>query len=168
MKAGVGTAALALPNGAIVAALAVVNALGDVIDPSTGRVVAGLRTADGRGLADSRLFVRAGSSRTPSAGESTTLVVVATNVRLTKAQATKLAQMGQDGISRAIAPAHTPEDGDTVFALSTGVRNQPADLLSLGSLAADAVAEAIVRAARTATGVAGYPAARDLTLARTQ
>jgi L-aminopeptidase/D-esterase-like protein len=168
MKGGVGSAALALPGGAVVAALAVVNALGDVVDPATGKIVAGMRTVDGRGLADSRAFVRAGSVRTAATGESTTLVVVATNVRLTKAQATKLAQMGQDGVSRAIAPAHTPDDGDVVFALATGVRNQPVDLLSLGSLAADAVADAIVRAARAATGVAGIPSVRELANGRAQ
>jgi L-aminopeptidase/D-esterase-like protein len=168
MKGGVGSAALALPNGVIVSALAVVNAVGDVVDPSTGRVVAGMRTPDGRGLADSRLFVRAGNPRLSAFGESTTLAVVATNVRLTKVQATKLAQMAQDGIARAIAPAHTPEDGDTVFALATGVRSQPVDLLGLGALAADAVADAIVRAAREAAGVPGYPAVRDLATARAQ
>jgi L-aminopeptidase/D-esterase-like protein len=166
MKGGVGSAALALPNGAIVAALAVVNSVGDVIEPATGDIVAGMRTPDGRALADSRAFVRAGSPRTPMVGESTTLVVIATNMRLTKVQATKLAQMGHDGVARAIAPAHTPDDGDTVFALATGIRSQPVDLLSLGTLAADVVAEAIVRAARAATGVAGYPSARDLATAR--
>jgi L-aminopeptidase/D-esterase-like protein len=175
MKGGTGTASIALPNGTIVAALVVVNAAGDVIDPSTGRVVAGMRTDDGRGLADVRLLLRqhplAEISR-PGVLENTTLGVVATNARLTKAQATKLAQMAQDGIARAIAPAHTPWDGDTVFALAAGTTGTtgPAaatgvsdhELLQLGALAADVVAEAIVRAARAATGLPGYPAARDL------
>ena len=162
MKGGVGTSALMLPSGAIVAALAVVNAVGDVVDPSTGKIIAGMRTPDGHALADSRAYVRAGMPRQPAIGESTTLVVVGTNVRLTKSQTTKLAQMAQDGLARAIAPVHTPEDGDIVFALATGARSQPVDLLSIGTLAADAVADAIVRAARSATSVPGYPAARDL------
>ena len=162
MKGGVGSSALALPNGLIVAALAVVNAVGDVVDPATGQIVAGMRTPDGRGLADSRQFIRGGLTRSAGPGESTTLVVIATNARLTKPQVTKIAQLGQDGLARTISPAHTPEDGDTVFALATGVRNQPVDLVALGSLAAEAVADAIVRAARSATGVPGYPAARDL------
>ena len=92
--------------------------------------------------------------------------MIATNARLTKPQVTKIAQMGQDGLARTISPAHTPEDGDTVFALATGIRNQPVDLVALGSLAAEAVADAIVRAARAATGVPGYPAVRDLVAAR--
>ena len=166
MKSGVGSSALALSSGVIVAALAVVNAVGDVIDPATGQVIAGMRTPDGRGLADARLFIRAGTTRMPAPGESTTLVVVATNARLTKVQATKLAQMGQDGLARTIWPVHTPEDGDTVFALATGVRNQPPDFLALGALAADVVADAIVHAVRAATSVSGYPAARDLASVR--
>lgn len=163
MKAGIGTAAITLPNGLIVAALVAVNARGDVIDPSDGKVIAGVRTPDGRGLADARVLIRSGSVRTTSnSGENTTIGVVATNARLTKAQATKMAQMAQDGLARAISPVHTPDDGDTIFALATGVRNQPADMLVIGALAAEAVADAIVRAARNATGLPGYPSARDL------
>lgn len=166
MKGGIGTAALTLPNGIVVAALAAVNAAGDVIDPADGKVVAGVRTADGKALADARLLIRSGATLTAAAGESTTLGVVATNVRLTKVQATRLAQMAQDGLARAVSPAHTPIDGDTVFALATGTRNQPPDMGTLGALAADAMSEAIVRAVRAATGIPGYPAARDLAAPR--
>jgi L-aminopeptidase/D-esterase-like protein len=163
MKGGLGSAALALPNGVIVAALAAVNAAGDVIDPADGKVVAGVRTPDGKGLADVRVLYRTGATAVPAnSGENTTLGVVATNARLTKAQATKLAQMAQAGLVRAISPAHSPIDGDTVFALATGTRNQPADLGVLGALAADALAEAILRGVRAATGIPGYPAVRDL------
>jgi L-aminopeptidase/D-esterase-like protein len=166
MKAGVGTAALTLPDGLIVAALAVVNAIGDIVDPATGRVVAGVRTLDGLGLADARELIRAGvPARRRFGGGSvrnTTLCVVATNAVLTKAQATKVAQMAHDGLARTIYPVHTPDDGDTIFALATGMRQQRSDLLVVGALAADAVAEAVLRAARTATGIPGYPAARDL------
>jgi L-aminopeptidase/D-esterase-like protein len=162
MKGGLGTSAFSLPNGIIVAALVAVNGVGDVVDPADGKVVAGVRTTDGKKLADVRTMIRAGGTLSATSGESTTLGVVATNARLTKAQATRLAQMAQDGIARAVVPAHTPYDGDTIFAVATGTRNQPVDPAVLGALAADAVADAIVRAARAATGIPGYPAARDL------
>ncbi len=163
MKAGIGTASLAMADGTIVAALVAVNAAGDVIDPDTGQVIAGVRTPDGKSLADARKLLRGGSVASPLRdGGNSTIGVVATNARLTKAQATKLAQMAQDGLARAVYPAHTPVDGDTIFALATGERVEPANLLALGSLAADVVAQAIVRAARQATGIPGYPAARDL------
>ncbi len=94
--------------------------------------------------------------------ENTTLAVVATNAALTKAQATKVAQMAHDGYARAIYPAHLTSDGDTVFALATGVHAGAADVNLLGALAADVTADAIVRGVRAARGIPGYPAARDL------
>src|SRR6266581_4581087 len=157
MKAGLGSAALTLSNGLTVAALVAVNAIGDVIDPATGRVIAGVRTADGSGLADARTLVRP-----TRPGQNTTIGVVATNAALTKAQATKVAQMAHDGFARAISPAHTPVDGDTVFALATGNLAGEAEVTIIGALAAEVIADAIVRAARKATGIPGYPAARDL------
>ena len=161
MKAGVGSAALRLPDGLVVAALVVVNAIGDVIDPATGRAIAGVRSADGRGLADVRTLLRAGELRPRGRpGENTTIGVVATNARLTKAQATKVAQMAHDGLARAIAPAHTPADGDTIFALATGASGGEADVFTVGALAAEVMADAIVRAALTSAGLPEYPAAR--------
>jgi L-aminopeptidase/D-esterase-like protein len=162
MKGGIGTAALTLPGGLTVAALVAVNAVGDVIDPTTGKVIAGMRTEDGKSLADARMFIRSGALHQVRAGQNTTIGVVATNARLTKAQATKMAQMAHDGFARAIAPAHTPHDGDTIFALATGTYQKEVDLLTIGALAADMMAEAIVRAVCEATGIPGYPAARDL------
>ncbi len=162
MKAGIGSSAIVLPNGLIVAALVAVNAVGDVIDPASGRVVAGVRTPDGKGLADARTLLRAGTALRPRAGENTTLGVVATNAPLTKAQAQKVAQMAHDGFARAIAPAHTPGDGDTIFALATGTLQGEVSLPTIGALAAEAMADAIVRAATEATGSHGVPAARDL------
>jgi L-aminopeptidase/D-esterase-like protein len=163
MKGGIGSAAIELPNGLLVAALVAVNAVGDVIDPATGAVVAGVRGEDGRGLADARRVIR---ESPPSAGgrpgENTTIGVVATNARLTKSQATKVAQMAHDGLARAVYPAHTPMDGDTLFALSLASWEGAADVGVLGTLAADAVVEAILRAVRAAEGVAGFPAVRDL------
>ena len=103
MKAGIGSAAIKLPNGLVVAAIVAVNAVGDIIDPATGQVVAGVRGADGK-LADARKLLRQGGSREGRAGENTTIGVVATNAALTKVQAQKMAQMAQDGYARAISP----------------------------------------------------------------
>ena len=162
MKAGIGSAAIRMPDGLIVAALVAVNAAGDVIDPSTGKIVAGMRTEDGKGLADARILLRSGGPRrTGGAGENTTLGIIATNATLTKTQATRVAQMAHDGFARAINPSHTPNDGDVIFALATGATGA-GDVGRIGELGAEMMADAIVRAARQATGVAGYPALRDL------
>lgn len=165
MKAGVGSASMRLPNGLVVAALVAVNAVGDVIDPANGRVVAGVRSTDGRTLADARTLIRSGGPTKLEIGEHTTLGVVATNARLTKAEATKIAQMAHDGFARALAPAHTPWDGDAIFSLATGTLDGRADLLTIGALAADAMAEAVVRAARESAGLPGLPSARSLAAA---
>ena len=163
MKGGIGTAAISLPDGLVVAAIMAVNSIGDVIDPATGRVMAGVRTADGKGLADARVLIRSGAIKAQAPiGENTTIGVVATNARLTKTQATKVAQMAHDGLARAITPVHTPLDGDTVFALATGALDRPGDVLLIGSLAAEAAADAIARAVRAATSVPRFPAMRDL------
>jgi L-aminopeptidase/D-esterase-like protein len=160
MKAGVGSAAIQLESGLVVAALAVVNAVGDIIDPVTGRVVAGVRNADGT-LADARQLLRGGAMPPVRPGENTTLVVVATNAVLTKIQASRLALMADDGMARAINPVHTQGDGDTVFALATGRWTGSFDLTTVGALAAEAVSEAIVRAATEARSSGGLASARD-------
>jgi L-aminopeptidase/D-esterase-like protein len=163
MKGGVGTASIRGPSDAgalIVAALMVVNAVGDVIDPRNGTLVAGVRTPDGKGLADARRLMRRVPAPPVRPGQNTTIGVVATNARLTKVQATKVAQMAHDGLARAIYPSHTMADGDTIFALATGEIDDD-DVTRIGALASDAVVDAIVRAVRAATSVPGYPAARD-------
>jgi L-aminopeptidase/D-esterase-like protein len=165
MKAGIGTAAIRLPNGLTVAALAAVNAVGDVIDPTTGQVVAGVRTPDGKSLADARKLLRDGSLTTapvPRAPENTTIAVVATNARFTKTEVNRIALMADDGLARALSPSHTLGDGDTVFALATGRWSGQVDASIVGALAADALAEAIVRAAAQTQGLGGLPSARDL------
>lgn len=162
MKGGIGSAALTLPSGLVVAALVAVNAAGDIIDPSTGQVIAGVRTEDGKSLADARRLLRTGGVRSPRPGENSTIGVVATNAKLTKVQATKMAQMAHDGYARAISPVHTMGDGDTVFALATGTLAGEADFFLVGALGAEVMADAIVRAARMATGIEGYPATRDM------
>ncbi|GBC78499.1 putative aminopeptidase [bacterium HR08] len=161
MKGGLGTASVRVGE-VIVAALVVVNAVGDVVDPQTGRILAGVRTPDGKHLADALALLRRGerpASLRP--GENTTLGVIATNAAFDKAGMTKIAQMGHDGLARAIRPVHMPFDGDTLFALSTG-QVRGVDLGLVGALAAEVVAEAVVRAVLKAESVPGYPAARDL------
>ena len=162
MKSGLGSAAILLPNGLIVGAIVAVNAVGDVIDPFTGAVVAGARDASGK-LADARTVLRTGAQTTrPRPGENTTIGVVATNAKLTKAQASRMALMADDGLARALFPSHTLGDGDTVFALATGSWNGNADVSNVGALAADVMAEAIVRAAVMARRSGGLPAASDI------
>ncbi len=162
-KAGIGTSAIMTPDGLVVAALVAVNAVGDIIDPSTGRVIAGIRTEDGKSFADARTLIKSGIVGRPlGARDHTTLAIVATNATLTKVQMQKVAQMAADGVARAITPAHTPYDGDTVFAAATGRWKHDANLLVVGALAADAVAQAIVRAATQAESLGGLPAARDI------
>ena len=163
MRGGLGTASITTPSGLTVAALVVVNAVGDIIDPATGRVIAGVRTPDGKGLADARTLIRTGALVRPAGfSRNTTIGVVATNATLTKAQATKMAQMAQDGLARAISPVHTPLDGDTIFALATGTRPGAPDMVAVGALSADVVSEAILRAVRAARGIPGFPAAADM------
>lgn len=161
-KGGVGSAAIRMPDGLIVAALVVLNPLGDVIDPATGKVVAGVRNASGGGFADARVLIRAGGASPATRGDNSTIGVVATNARLTKAQASALARLADDGYARAIWPIHTRVDGDVVFALATGTKRDETDMLIVGALAADVMARAVLRAATQATTANGIPAVRDL------
>jgi L-aminopeptidase/D-esterase-like protein len=162
MKAGIGSASIALADGLVVGAIVAVNAVGDIIDPQTGQVVAGARAADGS-LADARKLLRSGRGIAPARpGENTTIAVVATNARLTKEQVNRVAMMADDGLARAINPSHTLGDGDTVFALATGTLDGAANVTVVGALAAEALADAIVRAATQAAGSGGLPSARDL------
>ncbi len=162
MKSGVGSWTVALEGqnaGVTVSALAVVNALGDVRDPATGKIVAGARKTSGSapGGADFADSARLMKSMGPTGftRENTTLVVVATNAALTKVEASKLAQLGQLGLGRAINPVNTMSDGDLVVAMSCGTSTAPID--ALGVAAAEAVAEAILRAVRMAPPLGGLP-----------
>jgi L-aminopeptidase/D-esterase-like protein len=162
MKAGVGSASIKLPNGLVVAALVVVNAVGDIVDPGTGHVVAGSRNPDGT-LADARRLMRSGTEITgPPPGEATTIAVVATNARVSKTQASRIALMADDGLARAINPVHTTGDGDTIFALGTGLWDGEPNVTLIGALAAEVLSEAIVRAAVKADSLGGLPSARQL------
>ena len=158
MKGGIGSAAVSLSgsySGVHVAALAAVNALGDVIAPNPGHILAGARTApDSMEFADTARAVLDGSVNI-AAGQNTTLVVVATNARLDKIAARKLAQLAQIGMTRVIRPVHTMSDGDVVIALSLG--NLEANINALGLAAAAAVEESILRGVRLAQTRGGVP-----------
>lgn len=160
MKGGVGSASVR-SGGLVVAALVVVNAIGNVLDPTTARVLAGARTEDGRSPAPLGDSLGAVHRLLGSPAENTTLAVVATNAAFDKAGMTRMAQMSHDGFARAINPAHLPLDGDVVFALSTGVL-EAESLSRAGALAAEATAAAIVRAVLAAKGALDYPSWSDL------
>jgi L-aminopeptidase/D-esterase-like protein len=163
MKSGVGTSSIKLGSGITVGAIVAVNAVGDVFDPSTGNPIAGARTKDGKSLLNSMNAILRGEPLPPLLdGTATTIGVVATDVTLTKAQATKVAQMAHDGLARTINPVHTAADGDTIFALATGRSKRAANVTLVGCLAAEAMAQAVVRAVRAARGIAGLPSAADL------
>jgi len=155
MKSGVGSFTVALSGGVLVSALVAVNALGDVRDPSSGKIIAGARKAEGsRDFADSDAQMKRGGSSFERSSH-TTLAVVATNAKLGKVQATKLAQFGSLGVARAIYPVNTMFDGDITFALSIG--DKTADINALGSAAAEAVTQAILRAVKQAKSLGGAP-----------
>lgn len=162
MKGGVGSAALRLNSGLVVGAIATVNAAGSVVDPATGRVVAGVRSADGTKLEDVRGIVRGERLAQSPLPENTTVVIVATSAKLTKAQANFVAKMAQAGLARAVLPVFTLADGDTVFVLATGRWDGAVDVSAIGALAAEAVGDAILRGVRAASGIPGFPAARDM------
>ena len=172
VKGGLGTASADLGNGLLVAALAAVNAAGSIVDPETGRIVAGPRREDARGYHDTvELMAQPGFRRasrqvgTAEARANTTLGVIATNAPLTKEQANKLAERGQDGLALAIRPCHTMGDGDAVFALATGTWEGTVDralLTRLGAVAAQVMSRAILRAVTQATGLGGVPSVQEL------
>ncbi len=163
MKGGTGTASITLDNGLTVGALVVVNAVGDVLDPSTGEILAGTLSDDRKTLADARILIRNTNILDPGeSGTNTTIAIVATNAKLSKPQVTKVAQMAQDGIARAIYPSHTTRDGDAVFSLATGTFELDSDVSTIGSLAADMIVESILRALNSAGSLKGIPSMNDL------
>lgn len=166
MKSGLGTASIEIGGGVVVGAIVAVNAFGDVLDPETGQIIAGARPAKlgpvklgGSGpFADTLKVMQTLAGRTIlslATGGNTVIAVVATNARFDKAQATKVAQMAHDGLARAVRPAHTMLDGDTIFALATGQKK--ADVSIVGAYAAEVLAQAIVRAVQAAKPAGGLP-----------
>ncbi len=160
MRGGLGCAAIEA-DGASVAAIMVVNAVGDVRDPDTGRLIAGARDApDGRRLVDTAAALAAGARLGGFAPVNTTIGCVVTSAALTKAEAARVAALAMGGFTRALSPPHLPSDGDALFCLSAGDRR--ADVEAVGRRAAEVVARAIARAVQTATALPGLPTARDL------
>lgn len=159
MKSGIGTASIRIED-IVVGAIVAVNAVGDVIDPSTGRILAGARNEDGFINTAEQLKKRKLTGSNARAGENTTLGIVATNVRLSKTETTKVARMAHDGLARAINPVHLTMDGDTIFALSTEKINYPI-VSHVGALAAEVMAIAVTRAVICARSIPGYPAVND-------
>jgi L-aminopeptidase/D-esterase-like protein len=159
VKSGLGTASQKIAGDVVVAALVVVNAVGDVMEPGTGKILAGPRKPDGSGfLSTSKLLKGEFKEAVPPL--NTVIGVVATDAKISKTEANKLARVAQVGIARTIDPCHTMYDGDALFTLSLGEKQ--ADLSALGAAAAEVVAEAIVRAIQKAKTLAGVPAAKDV------
>jgi L-aminopeptidase/D-esterase-like protein len=159
VKSGLGTASQKIAGDVVVAALVVVNAVGDVIEPGTGEILAGPRKPDGSGfLSTSELWK--GEFKEVIPPFNTVIGAVATDARLGKAEANRLARIAQVGIARTIDPCHTMHDGDALFTLSLGKKE--ADLSALGVAAGQVVAKCILQAIRKAETLAGVPAARDI------
>ena len=167
-KGGVGTASCKIGDDSIVAAIVAVNAFGDVTEPSSGKVIAGPRRPDGDGFVSTLDILKGGGDTSlpffgSSSSGNTTIGVVATNVALNKEQTNKLAQMANAGVSHVVHPCNTIVDGDAMFALSYAIEKPgQANIIQLGAIAAEVVAEAIVRAIKQAKSLAGMPAAKDL------
>lgn len=160
IKGGLGTCSRQLPGNIIVAALFVVNALGDIIDPSTGRALACPRYPDDLHWTRTIELITGNIIRQDFMSTNTTLGIIATNAMLTKEQVNKVASMAHDGMARAINPSHTMYDGDTIFALSLG--NETGDISMIGAVAAELTAEAINKAIIHAETLAGIPSIKDL------
>jgi L-aminopeptidase/D-esterase-like protein len=167
MKSGIGTASIRVgSSGLVVGAIVAVNAVGDVRGRESGKILAGARAADGEGFLDSMAQIINGATLKElfgaKAGGNSNIGIVVTNAALNKDQATKIAQMAHDGLARTINPIHTAYDGDTIFAAATGTAAERADVTTIGSIGAEAVARAVNRAVLTAHGIPGLPAHRDL------
>ena len=163
VKGGVGTYCVDLGDGLMVGAIVAVNAVGGVVNPETAEIVAGPLADDGEMLDSMSLITSPGyGSPQPRAGQNTTIGIVATNAKLTKSQANKLAAVSHDGLAMAVRPAHLMSDGDTMFALATGGYEGDADMNRLCAAAALSSSRAIVRAVRNATGLGGVKSASEL------
>ena len=160
MKGGIGTASVCV-SGVTVGALVAVNAVGDIIDPATGGLIAGARGAEGHLIGVAQALLKGTLPTSPLTGAATTLAIVATDARLSKSAAKKLAQISHDGLARTIKPVHTPFDGDVVFSLATGAAGIDGDLNLLGVMAAEAVAQAVLRAVQAALGWPELPGLQD-------
>ncbi len=153
MKGGVGSWSWRRPDGLCVGALVAVNCMGDVLDPARGTIVSGARANDGTAFLDCMAQLRRGRNPKIPMGGNTVIGVVATNATLDKGWCNRMAQMAHDGLARCIQPAHTPFDGDTLFALATRqhrIQCTPANVSVIGAMAADVLSIAILRACQAA------------------
>ena len=163
VKSGIGTASQEFGDGIIVGAIAAVNAFGDVVDSETGQIIAGPRRLDGKGFLSTAEILKSGQVVRVLVSTNTTIGVVATNALLNKTQATKVAQMAHDGLARVIRPVHTMFDGDVIFVLSVGKENRkPADVTTVGTVAAEVIAQAVIRGITQTEGLQGIPAAKEV------
>ena len=171
MKSGVGSSTIEISNGLLVSALVAVNPFGDVVDPSNGQIIAGARLEFGQNAYKTNQFQFADTLEVMRKrrrdqnlefrkNANTVIGVVATNAKLNKEQATIMAIMAQDGLSRTIRPSHTMVDGDTIFSLSLG--DQEADINLIGAFAAEVLAQAVLRAVRYARSAGGLPGLLDI------
>lgn len=161
MKSGLGTDGM-VSGDLQVAAMIAANPVGDICNPDTGEIIAGVRNPDGNGLTGANNVLAELATLIPSAStQNTMLGVVATNARMTKLQLARVARMAATGIARAVRPAHMLYDGDIVFALATG-KGPEADENMVGAMGADVLGRSIANAALAAESVPGFPAARDL------
>ena len=168
MKGGLGTASIKITDSksgksVTVGAIVAVNAMGDVLDPAPGKWLAGARTPDGKKILGTMPAILRGEPLSVLlGGAASTIGAVATDAQLDKAQCRKVAQMAHDGLARTINPIHTMYDGDTLFALATGKSGQAGNVTLIGALAAEAMAQAVLRAVKAAKGLPGWPSATEL------
>src|SRR5581483_127111 len=160
-KGGIGSVSYNLGNGSILGVLVVVNAFGDVLDPKSGEIIAGVRNSqDGKEFPGSVNLFKQGVMRKIEPSENTTLAVVATNINFSKSELIRVARIGQTGIARVVFPSHTTSDGDLVFAVSCG--NLEGDANVVGIIAAELISEAIIRAVKSAKNLGGIPSWKDI------
>jgi L-aminopeptidase/D-esterase-like protein len=160
-KGGIGSVSYNLGNGSILGVLVVVNAFGDVLDPKSGEIIAGVRNSqDGNEFPGSVNLFKQGVMRKIEPSENTTLAVVATNINFSKSELIRVARIGQTGIARVVFPSHTTSDGDLVFAVSCG--NLEGDANVVGIIAAELISEAIIRAVKSAKNLGGIPSWKDI------
>ena len=161
LKGGIGTASVSGPNGLIVGALVAANAVGSFFDPDTGALIAGPRGDHGRMVELPEAFEQR-TQQMEALLQNTTLMCVATNAALEPHQLQRVAAQTHDGFARVVSPAHTQGDGDIAFALSMGSKEtKPYELTTIGAMASEAVARALVRSVRLATSLKGVPAAAE-------
>lgn len=162
MKSGIGSAGKLFDDGLAIGAIVAVNAFGDVLDPDTGQIIAGARNPQKKGeFLNTAKVLSVSAPAKPFAPENTTLAVVALNAKLTKSQAKKIAQMAQVGLAKTISPCHSTVDGDIIFTIATGFWEGHVNLNRLGILAAEMVAESVVRAVKKSVTMDELPAWKD-------